>query len=308
MRTYIGIENIEDIKGKTVVTLGTFDGVHSAHRMLLERTVSKANELNARSVVITFDPHPRTFFSPGSPIRQLSTGEEKKALIENCGIDTLVVVAFDKDFAGMTAGDFYQNILLDRLNMCAMVVGYDHSFGREKENAYDFLISRGVDVERIDAISTGGITISSSSVRRAIEGGDIHLANHLLGRNYSFQGEVIHGKQLGRKLGFPTANIAIDHDHKMMPPDGVYAVRVMHNGTTYGGMMNCGMRPTLDDRLGRSVEINIFDFDKDIYGEVIQAEIIAWVRSEIKFRSLEDLTHRLKLDACRCREILKTLI
>lgn len=308
MKTYIGIENIEKITGKTVVTLGTFDGVHSAHRTLLERTVSKARELEASSVVITFDPHPRTFFSPDTPIRQLSTGEEKKSLIEDCGIDILVVVAFDRDFAAMTANDFYNGILLDRLNMCAMVVGYDHSFGREKENAYDFLVARGVDVERIDAISTGGITISSSSVRRAIEGGDISLANHLLGRHYSFQGEVIHGKQLGRKLGFPTANIAIDHRHKMMPPDGVYAVRVLYKGVIYGGMMNCGMRPTLDDSLGRSVEINIFDFDEDIYGEIIVAEIIAWVRSEIKFRSLEDLTHRLKIDACRCREILKALI
>ena len=305
MRTYIGIEEIEKIESKTVVTLGTFDGVHKAHQALLERTITKSKELNACSVVITFDPHPRTFFSPTTPIRQLSTIEEKKELLEACGIDILVVVTFDEEFAAMSAYDFYKKILLEKMGMCAMVVGYDHSFGSEKANAYTFLSSQGVDVERIEAISTGGITISSSSVRRAIEGGDISLANHLLGRPYSFQGEVIHGKQLGRKLGFPTANIAIDHNLKLMPPDGVYAVRVKYDGKTYGGMMNCGMRPTLDDRLGRSVEINIFDFEKDIYGETIRAEIIAWVRSEIKFRSLEDLTTQLHTDSSRCREILE---
>ncbi|MDD4820100.1 MAG: bifunctional riboflavin kinase/FAD synthetase [Flavobacteriales bacterium] len=305
MKIYRGFDQIDDVITPSVVTIGTFDGVHRAHRMLIDAVNSMAKNIHGRSVVVTFEPHPRSFFSTETAPRLLTSTEEKAAILEQARVDVLVIQTFDKDFAALTAEEFFSSLLIKKLNTKAMVVGYDHSFGSERANAYDFLKKHHVDTAIIPQINHKGITISSSSIRRALEGGDITLANELLGRPYSFSGPVVHGKQLGRTLGYPTANILLDQKHKLLPPDGVYAVKVHLNGETFGGMMNCGMRPTLDDKLGRSIEVNIFDFSKDIYGENLNVEIMSWVRSEVKFNCLDSLVSQLKNDAETCRRILE---
>lgn len=312
MEIYEGLDFPEgfDKTGGTVVTVGTFDGVHKAHAKLIGTLTGKARSLGARSVVITFDPHPRTFFSrTNGNFRLLSLREEKEALIASLGVDILIVQQFDEAFASLTAEDFFNRYLKEKLGARAVVVGYDHSFGCEKTNAYHFLSSspaaNGIEAILVPKMEYNGITISSSSVRRALEGGDISLATALLGRPYCFSGPVVHGKQLGRTLGYPTANIQVDESLKLMPPDGVYAVRVTLDGHMYGGMMNSGMRPTVDDRLGHSIEVNIFDFSSDIYGRTLEVEALAWIRSERKFSSLENLKAQLALDAASCRAAIE---
>lgn len=309
MEIYEGLDFLDglDKTGGTVVTVGTFDGVHKAHTALIGTLTGKAHSLGAKSAVITFDPHPRTFFSrTNGNFKLLSLREEKEALINSLGVDILVVQAFDEAFASLTAGDFFNRYLKEKLAAKAIVVGYDHSFGCEKTNAYDFLTSSpqadNTQAILVPKMEYYGITISSSSVRRALEGGDISLATALLGRPYGFSGPVVHGKQLGRTLGYPTANIQVDETRKLMPPDGVYAVRVTLDGEVFAGMMNSGMRPTVDDRLGHSIEVNIFDFSRDIYGRTLKVETLAWIRSERKFSSLENLTAQLALDAAACRQ------
>lgn len=309
MKIYQGFDSLThwDKTRGAVVTVGTFDGVHTAHREILRLVTEKAQQTGAQSVVITFSPHPRTFFSPEGDLKILSDNREKAFLIEQTGIDALLIQPFSRPFAALTAEEFLKDLLIDRLGTCAVVTGYDHSFGREKQNAYEFLQKTKdiypVEAIRVPRMECDGITISSSSVRRALEGGDIQLATKLLGRPYNLYGEVVHGKQLGRTLGFPTANIRLPEPSKLLPPDGVYAVRVILNGASFSGMMNIGMRPTVDDYPGRSVEVNIFDFDRDIYGQTLAVEIIAWVRSEVKFSSIEHLKAQLEKDAAACREI-----
>lgn len=310
MKIYRGFEQAgtDPHPGGTAVTIGTFDGVHSAHAEILKTLVEKARDLGSESAVVTFTPHPRAFFSPQAGMRLLSDDTEKTALIEKAGVDLLVIQPFSLAFAALSAEDFLRDYLLGILNAKAVITGYDHRFGREKQNAFDFL--KGVEntyhIEpvRIPRMECQGITVSSSSVRRAVEGGDIRLAEKLLGRPYSLYGTVVRGKQLGRTLGYPTANIRVAEPAKLLPPDGVYAVRVALDGETFGGMMNIGLRPTVDDYPGRSVEVNIFDFDRDIYGRTLTIDIIAWIRSEVKFSSIGNLKEQLAKDAERCRAIL----
>lgn len=313
MKIYEGFDGIkkEDIPGGTVVTVGTFDGIHTAHTELLKILTDKARTLDAKSAVVTFRPHPRAFFCPHGNLRLLSDESEKAELIQRSGVDMLVVQPFSQAFAALTAEEFLRDYLAGILRAKAIVTGYDHSFGREKKNAYRFL-HETENIYRIEPIlvprmELDGITVSSSSVRRAVEGGDVRLAEKLLGRPYSLHGKVVRGKQLGRTLGYPTANIEIAEESKLLPPDGVYAVRVLLAGQTFGGMMNIGIRPTVDDYPGRSVEVNIFDFDRDIYGQTLSVEIIAWVRSEVKFSSIENLKEQLGKDAVKCREVLAVL-
>lgn len=310
MKVYRSIEQAAEELSPTgsVLTVGTFDGVHKAHAEILKTLTEKARQMQAKSAVITFSPHPRAFFCPQQGVRLLSDEQEKTRLIARAGVDALIVHPFSQQFADLSAEAFLREYLVGALGAKAVVTGYDHSFGCEKHNAFRFLTDNA-ERYRIQAIpvtrmETNGITISSSSVRRALQGGDIALAEKLLGRPYDFYGQVVPGKRLGRTLGYPTANIRIASPEKLLPPDGVYAVRVKLEQETFGGMMNIGMRPTIDDYPGRSVEVNIFDFDRDIYGCTLTVEIIAWIRSEIKFSSLDNLKEQLAKDAGACRERL----
>lgn len=312
MNIYRGFDKLSPSQrriGGTVVTIGTFDGVHTAHAEILKTLVEEARRRNATSAVVTFSPHPRALFSPHAGVRLLSDEREKARLIEAYGVDLLIVQPFTQAFAALSAEEFLREDLVGKLDTTLVVTGYDHSFGREKYNAFDFLTKvgprYGVEAIRIPRLEIGGITVSSSSVRRAVEGGDIALARTLLGRPYSLYGTVVRGKQLGRTLGYPTANIRVEEPAKLLPPDGVYAVRVHVSQEVFGGMMNIGMRPTVDDYPGRSIEVNLFDFDRDIYGQTLSVEILAWVRSEVKFSSLDNLKQQLAKDARRCRELLQ---
>lgn len=293
----------------TAITLGTFDGIHLAHASILRVLTEKARELGVKSAVLTFSPHPRAFFSPQQGVRLLSDEREKAARIEQAGVDTLIVHPFSQGFAALPAETFLSDHLAKKLRTRAVITGYDHSFGCEKHNAFRFLEAAGgtygIEAVLVPRMEIDGITVSSSAVRRALEGGDIRLAEKLLGRPYSFYGTVVQGKRLGRTIGFPTANIRLDSPDKLLPPDGVYAVRVTMDGESFAGMMNIGMRPTVDDYPGRSIEVNIFDFNRDIYGRTLTVEIIAWVRSEIKFSSIDKLKEQLAKDAATCRSILE---
>lgn len=310
MKIYEGFDRIksEDIPGGTVVTVGTFDGIHTAHAELLRILTEKARSLGAKSAVVSFRPHPRAFFCPQGDLRLLSDETEKAAMIEQAGVDILIIQPFSRAFAALTAEEFLRDDLIGILGAKAIVTGYDHSFGREKKNAYEFLRENGntypVEPILVPRMEYNGITVSSSSVRRAVEGGDVLLAEKLLGRPYSLHGKVVRGKQLGRTIGYPTANIEIVETSKLLPPDGVYAVRVLLDGQAFGGMMNIGIRPTVDDYPGRSVEVNIFDFDRDIYGQSLAVEIVAWIRSEVKFSSIDNLKEQLGKDAVKCRQVL----
>lgn len=291
------------------ITIGTFDGVHRAHARILQTLTEKARSLGVKSAVLTFSPHPRAFFAPQQGVRLLSDEREKAALIERMGVDALIVQPFSREFAALPAETFLRDLLAGKLRTRAVITGYDHSFGCEKHNAFRFLEAAsgayGIEAVLVPRMEIDGITVSSSAVRRALEGGDIRLAEKLLGRPYGFYGTVVQGKRLGRTIGYPTANIRVDSPDKLLPPDGVYAVRVTMGGESFAGMMNIGMRPTIDDYPGRSIEVNIFDFNRDIYGRTLTVEIITWVRSEIKFSSIDNLKQQLAKDAAACRALLE---
>jgi riboflavin kinase/FMN adenylyltransferase len=282
-----------------VVTIGTFDGVHIGHRKILERIIHSAQECNCESIVLTFFPHPRMVLQEGSDVKLLNTMEEKIALLEEIGIDNLIIHPFDKEFSRLTAEEFVKEILVDKLHIQKIIIGYDHRFGRNRTADINNLIQFGekfnFEVEQISAKELNEIAVSSTKIRNAISEGNIALANNYLGYIYFFSGTVIKGKQLGRTIGFPTANIQIKEDYKLIPKKGVYVVKSNYNNQPILGMMNIGTRPTVDGQ-NQSIEVHFFDFDKDIYNELITIEIIEFIREEQKFESLEALKHQIQKD------------
>lgn len=298
MKTYNSINSFL-IKDKTIVTIGTFDGVHLGHRKILEKLKSRAKEGDLKSVVVTFFPHPRMVLQEKSEIKLLNTIDEKIILLENLGIDHLIIHPFDYEFSRLTAEDFVASILVDKLNCKKIVIGYDHRFGRNRTadindlivfgNKYDF------EVEQISVEEINEIAISSTKIRNCILDGDINLANQYLGYEYSFSGNVIKGKQLGRTIGFPTANIQIKEDYKLIPKKGVYIVKSLIENKLVYGMMNIGTRPTVEGE-NQSLEVHFLDFNKDIYNQIIEVTPIHYVRDEVKFNSLEDLKSQINKD------------
>ena len=284
---------------KTIVTLGTFDGVHLGHAAILKKLTQNTQNETFESTVLTFFPHPRMVLQGKSDLKLLNTINEKIELLEKIGIDNLIIHPFDEKFAELNAEEFVSRILVGQLGVQKIIIGYDHRFGKNRTANIDDLISFGTqygfEVEQISAQEIDEISISSTKIRTALEEGDIQLANEYLGYRYFLSGMVVKGKQLGRTIGFPTANISLEEDYKLVPQNGVYVVRAEIDGKTIYGMMNIGFNPTVQGKQ-KTIEVHLFDFDSDIYNRKIQVSILQRIRSEKKFESVEVLKEQLKKD------------
>jgi riboflavin kinase/FMN adenylyltransferase len=302
---------LQDFKklNKAVVTTGTFDGVHLGHQTILKRLKEIAAKENGETVVITFDPHPRIVIYNDTNIRLITTLPEKIELLEKEGIDHLIVIPFTKEFSRISSIDFIRNILVGVIGTSKLVIGYNHLFGRNREGSFDHLMEYGpvygFDVEEIPAQEINNVDISSTKIREALEVGKIPLANKYLGHAFSLRGKVVEGNKKGRTIGFPTANIAVDDPHKMIPGIGVYAVKVTIEGKEFGGMMNIGFRPTIQEEENINIEVNVFDFSGDLYGQDITVLPLQKIRDEQKFESLEKLKEQLRADKTKSLEIIK---
>lgn len=283
-----------------VVTSGTFDGVHLGHQKILSRLKEIAEKNSGETVVITFWPHPRLVLKPeDQSLKLLNTFEEKAGLLKEQGIHHLLRIPFTKEFSQITSLEFIKDILVDRIGTKKLVIGYDHRFGRNREGSFEELKLNGpkygFDVEEIPRQEIDHLAVSSSKIRKALEEGDVVTAQHLLGQPYSITGRVVKGNRLGRVLGFPTANIDVDSHYKLIPAAGIYAVTVLHAAKRYKGMLYIGTRPTVEGA-GPSIEVNIFDFDKDIYGEELTVNFEKLLRPDSKFKDLEALKNQLYKD------------
>lgn len=292
-----------------VLTLGSFDGVHLGHRRIFTSVVNVARQKGGDPVVVTFNAHPRKVLTPSTPPRILTTADEKLRAIKECGIENIIMLDFTPRMAGMTASEFFNEIVLGRLGVIDVVVGYDHAFGRDREGTIDFLRelsrTRGFAVTRVEPKNHQARPISSTWIRTEIEDGNMMLASELLGRRYSLSGRVEHGAgRGGKRLGFPTANTVPDDPDKVIPRDGVYAVYVTIEHTEkHQGMLNIGTNPTFAST-ERTIEVNIFDFERDIYCNKIEIEFVDRIRDEIKFDSVDNLIGQIQEDRRRILEIL----
>ena len=283
-----------------VVTSGTFDGVHVGHKKILSRLQEISDQSGGETVVLTFWPHPRMVVSEDSQSLQLlSTIDEKIELFSELGIQHLLIVPFTRSFSELSSEEFIQQILVDKIGTKKLVIGYDHRFGRNREGSFDFLKNNcatyGFEVEEIPRQDIEDMAISSSRIRKALVTGHIQEANELLGRPYTISGTIVKGKQLGRTIGFPTANLHAHESYKLIPQNGVYIINATYDGEVFKGILNIGVRPTVDGTL-RTIEAHLFDFDKEIYGEDLKLELLQYLRPEQKFDSLTALMQQINLD------------
>jgi riboflavin kinase/FMN adenylyltransferase len=311
MRIYHNLDDFSPVRN-AVVTSGTFDGVHVGHQKILSRLTEVAKKNLGETVVITFWPHPRLVLYPNdTDLKLLNIFEEKAELIKAQGIQHLLRIPFTKEFSQQSSEEFITNILVDKIGTKKLVIGYDHHFGKNREGSFEQLKLNGpkygFDVEEISRQDVDHVVVSSTKIRRALETADLETATHLLGRPYGITGRVVKGDKIGRLMGFPTANLEIDSKHKLVPADGIYAVTVQHEHTVFGGMLYIGYRPTIDGAK-KSIEVNIFDFDKDIYGESLSIKFHQLIRGDSKFNDLEELKEQLKKDKDQALSILKSIL
>ena len=295
---------------RPVITIGMFDGVHTGHRELLGQLTAKAKSVGGESVVITFWPHPRMVLKQDADkLRFLTSPEERTKLFSQLGIDHLVLIPFSLELANLTAEEFIQQILLGQLNIHHLMVGYNHRFGKGRQHSFEeyqaFANKYNFNISLVEAVLTDGMQTSSTDIRNHLLAGQMQEANKILGYQYTVSGRVVGGQQLGRRIGYPTANIEVEEPYKLIPPDGVYAVKVRVEGKEYGGMLNIGFRPTVSHNIDhRSLEVHIFDFNHDIYSEEVELEFIQRVRDEQKFANVDDLIAQLKKDEETIRAIV----
>lgn len=295
---------------KTILTLGTFDGVHIGHKKILERVIQKTKNEDYESLVLTFFPHPRMVLQEHSDIKLLNTINEKIDLLEQIGIENLVIHPFDETFSRLTAEEFVTTVLVDRFHIQKIIIGHDHRFGRNRTANIDDLITFGkeydFEVEQISVQEINDISVSSTKIRMALLEGDMDLANKYLGYEYFLTGIVVKGKQLGRTINFPTANLQIEENYKLIPQNGVYIVKSIINQKTVFGMMNIGFNPTVSGQ-NQSIEIHYFDFDADLYSQKIRVSMLHRIRSEEKFESVSLLKEQLEKDALTANAYIKKL-
>jgi riboflavin kinase/FMN adenylyltransferase len=304
------ISGLKDVKD-SIVTIGTFDGVHLGHQKIIKRLIDLKKKEGGETVLFTFDPHPRKVLFPDqTDLKLITTTEEKCRLLEKLGIDHVLVFPFTRVFSQMHATEYISEIIAKGLHTKSLVIGYDHRFGSNREGNIDTLkaLSSTYDfkVEEIPAQEINQLNISSTRIRKAIEEGDVEAANAFLGYAFFVTGVVVKGKQLGRTIGYPTANIDVADPDKLIPKIGVYAVNVVLDSVTYKGMLNVGVNPTTDSDNRIKIEVNIFDFDEEIYGRSLSVEFVKWVRDEEKFANLEELKQALASDKIACTAILTT--
>jgi riboflavin kinase/FMN adenylyltransferase len=307
LETIQNISLFKDIPNQTIITIGTFDGVHLGHRKILERLINNAKATNLKSTVLTFFPHPRMVLQKDVDIKLLNTLEEKKQIMETLGLDYLIIHPFTKEFSRLTATEFVEDILVDGLKAKKIIIGYDHRFGRNRNADIQDLIAfgstLGFDVEEIPAQEIDDVSVSSTKIRNALLEGDIETANSYLSYAYMLTGTIGKGKGLGKEFGFPTANLHIEEEYKLIPKTGVYVVKSTLEGKEYFGMMNIGFNPTVDGTT-KSIEVNFFDFDGDLYDKKVQVGILHRIRDEHKFNSVEELKQQLQKDRVRSLELI----
>jgi riboflavin kinase/FMN adenylyltransferase len=311
MKVYNHIDEFKQIKN-AVVTIGTFDGVHIGHQKIISRLQEVARQKGGETVILTFFPHPRMILHPDDlNIKLISTMEEKGERLANLGIDHLIITPFTRDFSNLSPQEYIKDVLVKKIGTTQIVIGYDHRFGKDrsgglKELQY-FSSELGYEVEEIPEQDIDDVAISSTKIRNAILSGDVKTAETFLGYPFQLTGKVIKGDQIGRKLGFPTANLFIEESYKLIPSDGIYAVGVdFKSGETKResakGMAYIGHRPTING-MSRNIEVNIFDFKEDIYGETIRLNFLEYMRDDQKFNSLEELKVQLGLDEVNARRV-----
>lgn len=296
-----------------VITIGTFDGVHAGHRFIIQQLEQAARDGGGETVIITFDPHPREVLLPRPDnIRLLNTLPEKIALLERAGIDHLVVVPFTKAFSEMPARSYLEDFLVARFRPHTIIIGYDHRFGHNREGGLELLEAEqqqyGFKLIEIPQQIVHDLTVSSTKIRKSLQEGGIQLANELLGYAYFLSGAVVHGDKMGRQLGYPTANLHLGDERKLIPADGIYAVRASLSGRSelFPAVMSIGFRPTFNGTDLR-LEVHIFDFNEDIYGQELTVHFVEYIRSNLKFDKIDALVVQMDKDTARAKEILGTL-
>ena len=291
----------------TVLTIGTFDGVHLGHQKIVERVVTNAHQEGLLATVFTFFPHPRMVVQHDKSLKLIHTLEEKKQLLQQLGVDLLVVQPFNEAFAQLTAEEFVSSILVQRLNVKKVIIGYDHRFGRNRTaNINDMRLfgeKYGFAVEEISVQEVDEVSVSSTKIREALNKGDVTTAEHYLGTPYSLTGRVVHGLKLGRTLGYPTANIQVTEDYKLIPKDGVYAVYSYIGARKVYGMMSIGKNPTIEGK-GASIEVYFFDFNGDLYDQKLTIEFVQYLREEQKFATIDLLKKQLQDDETAARKAI----
>lgn len=307
MRVFRSVEGLPEFKNG-VLTIGTFDGVHLGHQEIIKRINQQAAEINGESIILTFHPHPRLVVNPNdTSLKLLNTLEEKIALLEHFWVDNLIVAPFSIEFSKLTARGYVEDFLWKNIHPKKVVIGYDHRFGNNREGGLELFLEigqeLGFEVEEIAKQMVDDLAVSSTKVRNALQNGDVAQANHLLGYEYSLHGTVVEGHQMGRQLGYPTANIHPNNPNKLIPAMGVYAVKIMLEGQVYPAMLNIGKNPTFEGRKA-SIEANLFDFDRDIYGMELDVIFVQRLRHELKFDNIEALIKQMAEDEKVSRKLL----
>ena len=306
MKIFNNIQSYSPEK-ESILTIGTFDGVHIGHNKILTKLVEESKKNNLSSLIMTFFPHPRMVLQKSQEIKMIDTIDEKIHLFEKTGVDNLIIQPFDENFSKIRAKEFVEEILVKKLKIKHIIIGYDHRFGKDREASVDDLKKFGLNymftVEEIAAQEIHSIAISSTKIRNAILKGEIKKCNEYLGRNFMLTGEVVHGDGLGKKIYFPTANIEIPETYKIIPKNGVYLVKAIINSEIYFGMMNIGVRPTIGGK-NKSLEIHFFNFKDNIYNKTISVEIICKIRDEEEFSSIDELKIQLKKDEQFCLKLI----
>jgi riboflavin kinase/FMN adenylyltransferase len=307
VRVHQSIKNYNHKEQSSVLTIGTFDGVHIGHQKIIQRLNEIKNGTDERSMILTFYPHPRMVLDQSNDIKMLTTMKEKTQLLEKFGLDDLIIEPFTKEFSRLSALDFVRDILVSQLHIKQLVIGYDHHFGKNREGNFEQLIQfgelYGFNVEKISAQEIESVSVSSTKIRKAIENGDMSTANTYLGYNYLLTGDIIQGQGIGRKINFPTVNLSIAEDFKLIPKKGVYIVKTHFNDASSFGIMNIGFRPTVGGK-GQTIEVHLLDFNGDLYGSSIQIEVLTRLRDEKKFESIEDLAVQISKDEKSARNWL----
>lgn len=299
MKVYRSIDAYEKI-GRTAVTIGTFDGVHTGHQVVIKQLKNAAKKIKGQSVLLTFFPHPRMVLYPDDDeLRLLNTIDERIEMLQKEGIDHLIIHPFSKEFSRLSSTEFVRDILVNQLNVETLVIGYDHHFGRNREGSFENLQELAplydFKVEEIEAQTIQQINISSTKIRTSLTNGEINAANNFLGYNYFIEGTVVDGNKQGREIGFPTANIKVNEWYKLIPANGVYAVKITIDNTIFNGMLNIGKRPTVNGTT-ETIEVNIFNFNQNIYNKSVRVEFYERIRDEHKFETLSDLKEQLHID------------
>lgn len=306
MKIYRSIEDYDEDK-RSVVTIGTFDGIHLGHQKILSRLIKSSKNKDLNSVVLTFFPHPRIILNKYNEVKMIDTLDEKIIHLNEIGIDSLVIHPFNKNFSLLSANQFIKDFLVDKLKIKHIIIGYDHRFGKGREASVTDLKNYADDydftVEEIKAQEIEKITVSSTKIRNSINQGDIKTTEKYLGRSFNLTGKIVKGDGLGKKINYPTANIFIEETYKIIPKDGVYLVETIIEDKLFNGMMNIGHRPTIGTNV-KSIEVHLFNFNEDIYGKVISIKMISKIRDEKKFSSIQALKEQLVKDENYCLKLI----